>query len=79
VETRLSFEPPPAGCGELSGLDPSLGTELGELVSGKAPGRGSEGELTVFKSMGHAMEDMVTANLIYKKALEKGAGRNAKL
>ena len=31
VETRLAFEPPPAGCGELSGLDPSVGTELGEV------------------------------------------------
>ncbi len=79
VESRLSFEAPPIGCGELSGLDPDLGTELGDLISGKAQGRKSEGELTVFKSMGHAMEDMVAANIIYKKALEKGIGRYAKL
>ncbi len=79
VETRLSFEPPPAGCGELSGLDPSIGTELGELISGAATGRKSEDELTVFKSMGHAMEDMVAANLVYRNALEKGIGRHVKL
>src|SRR2546421_64578 len=29
VETRLAFEPPPAGCGELAGFDRSGGTELG--------------------------------------------------
>jgi ornithine cyclodeaminase/thiomorpholine-carboxylate dehydrogenase len=79
VETRLSFAPPPAGCGELSGLDPSLGTELGQLLSGAAPGRTSEAELTVFKSMGHAMEDLVAASLVYRKALQKGAGRRAAL
>jgi ornithine cyclodeaminase/thiomorpholine-carboxylate dehydrogenase len=79
VETSLSFSPPPAGCGELAGLDPSTGTELGRLISGKAPGRKSETELTVFKSMGHAMEDLVAANLVYRKALQKGAGRSATL
>lgn len=77
VETRLSFEPPPTGCGELTGLDPAIGTELGELLSGKAPGRKSKTQLTVFKSMGHAMEDMVAANIIYRKALHKGVGHFA--
>ena len=39
VETRQAFAPPPAGCAELAGLDPSLGTELGEVLLGRAPGR----------------------------------------
>lgn len=79
VESRLSFEPPPTGCGELAGLDPAMGTELGELLSGKAAGRASDGELTVFKSMGHAMEDMVAADIVYRNALQKGVGRRASL
>ena len=33
VESRLSFDPPPAGCAELAGLDPARGTELGELLA----------------------------------------------
>lgn len=74
VESRLSFEPPPAGCAELAGLDPMLGTELGALLSGRAPGRASDTELTVYKSMGHAMEDLVVAELVHRKARERGMG-----
>jgi ornithine cyclodeaminase/alanine dehydrogenase-like protein (mu-crystallin family) len=75
VETRLAFEPPPAGCAELAGLEASRGTELGELLSGAAAGRRTGEEITVYKSMGHAVEDLVAARLVYRKALEKGAGR----
>jgi ornithine cyclodeaminase/thiomorpholine-carboxylate dehydrogenase len=79
VESRLSFEPPPAGCGELTGLDPTMGTELGHLLSGRAAGRASDSELTAFKSMGHAMEDMVAAAIVYRKARQQGVGRRASL
>ncbi len=75
VETRLAFELPPAGCAELVGLDPNTATELGELLLGRRPGRQSDDEITVYKSMGHAMEDMVAANLVYQRAHEKGLGR----
>src|SRR5881398_2571638 len=44
VETRLAFEPTPVGCGELAGLDPSVGTELGEVLLGQGGGRQSEEE-----------------------------------
>ena len=37
VETLQAFAPPPAGCAELAGLDPSLGTALGDLLAGRAP------------------------------------------
>lgn len=79
VESRLSFEPPPAGCAELAGLDPALGIELGELLSGRAPGRLSDAQLTAYKSMGHAMEDLVVAELVYRKARAVGAGRSVSL
>jgi ornithine cyclodeaminase/thiomorpholine-carboxylate dehydrogenase len=79
VETRRSFEPSPAGCGELAGLDPEIGTELGEILMGKRPGRQSEQEITLFKSSGHAIEDLVAANLVYARARQQGAGFIAKL
>jgi alanine dehydrogenase len=79
VETRLAFDPPPAGCGELAGLDPNLGTELGELLLGLRPGRRSEAEITVYKSMGHACEDMAAASLVYQRARQAGVGTTAAL
>jgi alanine dehydrogenase len=42
--------------------------DLHEIASGKRPGRRSEAEITVFKSVGCAMEDLVTAKLIYERA-----------
>jgi ornithine cyclodeaminase/thiomorpholine-carboxylate dehydrogenase len=79
VETRRAFEPPPVGCGELAGLDPSRAFELGELVARGTPVRKSDAEITVFKSMGHAMEDLVTATWVYRKALERNAGTMVRL
>jgi ornithine cyclodeaminase/thiomorpholine-carboxylate dehydrogenase len=75
VETRQAFEPTPVGCDELAGLNPEIGTELGEVLLNLRPGRQSDDELTVYKSMGHAMEDMVAANLVYKRAKKEGAGK----
>jgi alanine dehydrogenase len=75
VETRLAFEAPPAGCGELAGFDPSVGTELGEVLLGRRPGRQSKDDLTVYKAMGHACEDMAAAGLVYHRAKQDGAGR----
>ena len=79
VETRLAFEPPPVGCGELAGLDPSIGTELGEVLLGRSLGRQSTDELTVYKAMGHACEDMAAASLVYHRARQDGAGRSVVL
>jgi alanine dehydrogenase len=79
VETRLAFEPPPAGCSELSGLDPNTGTELGEVFLAQRPGRQSDHDITVYKAMGHAMEDMVTANLVYQRARQQGVGQLVRL
>jgi ornithine cyclodeaminase/alanine dehydrogenase-like protein (mu-crystallin family) len=46
--------------------------ELGEVVGGAKRGRRAPDEITVFKSLGLAVEDIVTAGLIYRKALETG-------
>jgi ornithine cyclodeaminase/alanine dehydrogenase-like protein (mu-crystallin family) len=79
VETRLAFESPPVGCGELAGLDPSVGTELGEVLLGQRRGRQSEEELTVYKAMGHACEDLAAASLVYHRAKQEGAGHTVML
>lgn len=75
VETRAAFEPPPVGCAELAGLPRDSGTELGEVIAGSRPGRHTDQEITVYKSMGHAMEDMVAANLVYREACSRGVGQ----
>jgi ornithine cyclodeaminase/alanine dehydrogenase-like protein (mu-crystallin family) len=74
VETRGAFAPPPAGCDELRGLDPASATELGEVLLGRAAGRGSPGEITVYKAMGHVAEDAAAAELAYRLAVERGVG-----
>jgi ornithine cyclodeaminase/alanine dehydrogenase-like protein (mu-crystallin family) len=40
--------------------------ELGELVAGAAPGRQSDTEITMFKSLGLAIEDVVSAELVLR-------------
>jgi ornithine cyclodeaminase/thiomorpholine-carboxylate dehydrogenase len=79
VETRMAFEPPPAGCAELTGLDPNTGTELGEVLLGQGRGRQSDDELTVYKAMGHACEDMAAASLVYRRAKQEGVGRTVEM
>lgn len=74
VESRTAFSPPPAGCHELAGRDPAQGTELGEILAGARPGRTSPDELTVYKSMGHAVEDATAAALVERAARAAGAG-----
>jgi alanine dehydrogenase len=46
--------------------------ELGQVVSGDVPGRTSPQEITLFKSLGMAVEDVVTADLVFRKALASG-------
>jgi len=48
--------------------------ELGELLVGAHPGRSSDGELTLFKSLGLAVEDLAAASLCVELARERGIG-----
>jgi ornithine cyclodeaminase/alanine dehydrogenase-like protein (mu-crystallin family) len=68
VESRVAFEPPPAGAFELQGLDPSSAVELGEMLAGTKLGRTSDEQITVYKSMGHAVEDAAAAALVLERA-----------
>lgn len=79
VESRVGFQPPPAGSAELAGLDPDQGTELGEVVAGRAAARENVEQITVYKSMGHAVEDTAAAALVYREAVRQGAGQTVAL
>jgi ornithine cyclodeaminase/thiomorpholine-carboxylate dehydrogenase len=79
VEARTAYSPAPVGCAELQGLDPASGIEVGELLTGARPGRTSAEQITIYKSMGNAMEDMVTANMVYRKARAQGGGKLVEL
>jgi alanine dehydrogenase len=75
VEWRgAALEAPPAGAHELQGLGGGAVTELGEVLAGTRPGRASAEEITVYKSTGHAVEDAAAAHLVYRRAIQAGAG-----
>ena len=60
---------PPERLGKRSGLG-----ELGEVVLGRTQGRTSESDITVFKSLGMAVEDVVAADLALRRAVDAGVG-----
>ena len=53
--------------------------EIGEVVIGAAPGRQSPGELTVFRSLGLAVEDLAAAEYVVRRAREEGVGAEVPL
>ena len=79
VESRIAFQPYPAGAHELQGMDPEVAVELGEVLSGTRPGRTSDDELTVYKSMGHAVEDAAAARLVCDAAIAANVGQVVQL
>ena len=81
IESRESaLAPPPAGAPELAGVDPGrIHAELGELVSGIKPGRTSPEQITLYKSVGVAVQDAAAAALVLAAARERSAGREFEL
>jgi ornithine cyclodeaminase len=59
--------------GAISGPDHIRG-ELGELLLQRVEGRRSDREITLFKSLGLAIEDLVAAQFLYDKAVAGGGG-----
>jgi ornithine cyclodeaminase/alanine dehydrogenase-like protein (mu-crystallin family) len=81
VESRESaLALPPAGAPELTGIDPEhVHAELGELVSGERPGRTSPEQITLYKSVGVAVQDAAAAALVLAAAREQSVGREIEL
>jgi ornithine cyclodeaminase len=78
VESRGSaLAPPPAGAVELwQGLDV---VEVGEIVAGDAPGRSSDDQLTLYKSVGVAVQDAATAAFVLAEARTRNLGTEVDL
>jgi ornithine cyclodeaminase/alanine dehydrogenase len=58
---------------------PPVYASLGELVAGLKPGRESAGERNLACNLGLALDDMATAPLVYRRALDKGLGTKLEL
>jgi ornithine cyclodeaminase len=82
VESRASaLRPFPAGANDLAWpirdglLAEERIVELGELISGHRAGRTADDQLTLYKSVGVAVEDAAAASLVLARASERGVGR----
>ncbi|OFD51935.1 ornithine cyclodeaminase [Bacillus mycoides] len=53
--------------------------ELGQIISGEKAGRENDEEITVFKSVGLAVVDIIVAKYLYEKAMERGVGTTIQL
>jgi len=54
--------------------DGDIVAEIGELVIGSHPGRATDDEITLFVSLGLAVEDIAAGEVVYRKAIEEGKG-----
>ena len=54
--------------------DDHIRGEIGDILIGKTTGRRSAGEITLFKSLGLAVEDLTSAEFLLEKATREGAG-----
>jgi ornithine cyclodeaminase/alanine dehydrogenase len=59
---------------EKSITENAIHAEIGEVLAGKKSGRTSAGEITLYKSVGIAIQDVAAAHLVYRKALEQNVG-----
>lgn len=58
----------------FKGIPGQIHADLGELAAGIKPGRESQRERIFSLNMGIAVDDIVTADLLYKRAIERGVG-----
>jgi alanine dehydrogenase len=80
VEFREStLAPPPAGASEFRDGAPAEIVELGELVAGTKRGRTSPEQITLYKSVGVAVQDAAAAALVLAAARKRSVGREIEL
>lgn len=83
VESRAAaLAPPPGGCNDLlwairdgATTADHIVIEIGEIVSGAKPGRTSPSQITLYKSVGVAVQDAAAAALVLASARQRGIGR----
>ena len=87
VESRSAvLAAPPSGSNEINWpirdgriTKDHIHAELGELVSGTRPGRANDQQITLYKSVGVAVEDAAATALVLKLAKERGIGRQIEI
>lgn len=87
VESRsAALAPPPAGSNDIAMAiaegamtGEHVHAELGELVSGARPGRADAQQITLYKSVGVAVQDAAAAAIVLEEARKAGAGRTIDL
>ena len=80
VEQRDSaFAPLPAGAPELDPRGRDGVVELGEIIAGTRDGRTSQEQITLYKSVGVAVQDLAAAALVLEAARARGAGSEIEL
>jgi ornithine cyclodeaminase/alanine dehydrogenase-like protein (mu-crystallin family) len=75
-----------AECGDIllalkehSITEANIHGEIGEVLAGAKAGRSSASEITLYKSVGIAIQDVATAQLVSRKALERNIGTNVEI
>ncbi len=53
--------------------------EIGQLAAKEIAGRESDSEITLFKSLGHAAQDVHAANAVYARAVAAGRGATVEI
>ena len=71
-EYRLAIEEGVIGADHLQ-------AELGQVINGDHPGRTTDSEITLYRSLGVAVQDIASAQLVYRRALERGVGTQVDL
>ena len=87
VESRsAALAPPPAGSNDIAMAMAEgamtrehVHAELGELVSGARPGRVDAQQITLYKSVGVAVQDAAAAAIVLAEARKRGVGRTIDL
>jgi ornithine cyclodeaminase len=87
VESRAAaLAPPPAGSNDIAMAIAEgamtrehVHAELGELVSGARPGRADASQITLYKSVGVAVQDAAAAAMVLESARKAGVGRTIDL
>jgi ornithine cyclodeaminase len=87
VESRAAaLAAPPSGSNDLNWpirdgkmTKEHIHAELGEIVAGTRPGRANDRQITLYKSVGVAVEDAAAAALVLRLARERGVGREIEL
>ena len=59
--------------------DSHIQGEIGEILNSRIEGRRSQEEITLFKSLGLAVEDVAAGHYVYTRAMEKGLGTYVEL